>query len=274
MTDIPAIHTRHTQQIYEDRYAGDYRSRLEGYERARWNALEHFVGQVAKQSGANTVLDYGAGRGLFIPLWELVFPRAELWFCDISTTALARLVEDYPRYEGRCIGVNGHEATAEDGAFEVVVSVEVIEHVEDLRHFLQDVYRLLKPGGKFIWTTPCGNRFSIEHLYALVTQQIDVTADGSRRWRWEDPTHLRRLRTSELREVLRDVGFTDITVRFRSHLFSFLVTYALPRVRPRRVRAALSRFETSILDFDYRLLRLLPNGASMIGCATKLGEVE
>ena len=80
--------------------------------------------------------------------------------------------------------------------------------------------------------------------------------------------------TSELREVLRDVGFTDITVRFRSHLFSFLVTYALPRVRPRRVRAALSRFETSILDFDYQLLRLLPNGASMIGCAAKLGEVE
>ncbi len=100
--------------------------------------------------------------------------------------ALARLVEDYPRYEGRCIGVNGHEATVEVGAFEVVVSVEVIEHVEDLRHYLQDVYRLLKPGGKFIWTTPCGNRCSIEHLYALVTQQIDVTSEGSRRWSWED----------------------------------------------------------------------------------------
>jgi len=39
-------------------------------------------------------------------------------------------------------------------SFDVVVAVEVLEHVEEDDLFVQNVYRVLKPGGWFLMTTP------------------------------------------------------------------------------------------------------------------------
>lgn len=41
--------------------------------------------------------------------------------------------------------------------YDVVVSVEVLEHVEDDETFVNEVSRVLKPGGRFIMTTPNGD---------------------------------------------------------------------------------------------------------------------
>lgn len=42
-------------------------------------------------------------------------------------------------------------------SFDLVVSVEVLEHVEDDETFVSEVCRVLKPGGRFIMTTPNGD---------------------------------------------------------------------------------------------------------------------
>lgn len=44
-----------------------------------------------------------------------------------------------------------------DAAFDAVVAVEVLEHVEDDATFLREVHRVLKPGGIFLMTTPNGD---------------------------------------------------------------------------------------------------------------------
>ncbi len=41
-----------------------------------------------------------------------------------------------------------------DGAFDLVVAFEVIEHLEDWRDFLREVRRVLAPAGQFIVSTP------------------------------------------------------------------------------------------------------------------------
>jgi ubiquinone/menaquinone biosynthesis C-methylase UbiE len=41
-----------------------------------------------------------------------------------------------------------------DNTFDLVYSIEVIEHLYHPFHFLQDTYRILKPGGHLIYTTP------------------------------------------------------------------------------------------------------------------------
>jgi SAM-dependent methyltransferase len=42
-------------------------------------------------------------------------------------------------------------------SFDLVVSVEVLEHVEEDEKFVREVCRVLKPGGRFIMTTPNGD---------------------------------------------------------------------------------------------------------------------
>lgn len=247
--------------IYDQRYAGGYRENLSGYEIARWKALGSLISQTLHLSDVKKVLDYGGGSGLHVGLWERLFPEAELNFCDISSVAKEKFQEKYPQRSNQYFMIDNNKAQCEDESYDVVVSIEVMEHVEDLQLYIRDIHRVLKPGGIFIWTTPCANPFSIEHLYGLFAGQIEPTAEGYRRWKWEDPTHLRRLKSKEAEMLLLQNKFSNIRFRFRAHFFSFVVSY-LPGWRGQRLRNFL-------MTLDYSLFRLLPNGASMIGFAQK-----
>lgn len=249
-------------EIYNDRYSSEnYRNRLSGYEISRYAALSHCVPRWLGSDSVQTVLDYGSGRGLYIPLWKQLFPKAKITACDVSDVALAQLQKDHS--EAQCETVlmqndllpKGHERL-----YDVIVSVEVLEHVADLATTLQDVHQALNPGGVFIWTTPCGNPWSIEHIYSSVTGQISRSSTGERRWRWEEPTHLRRLTSKEADHACRLVGFEEIEFRFRAHLFSFLFSQTPLRRLPDSVTVPMT-------NLDYTLFRHFPNGASMIGMA-------
>ncbi|GIK40758.1 MAG: hypothetical protein BroJett011_45910 [Chloroflexota bacterium] len=253
------------QELYNQRYTGDYREYLGGYEIARWAALAHFIPHIVAINTAKTVLDYGAGNGLHVALWERLFPEASLHFCDISSVARDKFRLKYPKHADTYRLVHDNQANFADNSFDTVVSVEVMEHVEDLPAYLQDIYRLLKPGGWFVWTTPCANKFSIEHVASYLTGKIEKTNEGYRRWQWEDPTHLRRLKSREIKALLEKIGYSEILFRFRAHLFSYVCTYWLPPDR-------FSAQKDKLMTWDYRLFRRLPNGASMLGSARKLRQ--
>lgn len=248
-----------SSSIYNERYLKGYRDVLSGYEFARWKALDHLLLKVIKRRDCRTVLDYGSGSGLHVKLWQKIFPSAELHFCDLSHVAIEKLILKYPQYAENCSIVSGGIADIDEKKFDVVVSIEVLEHVEDLGYYLQDIYRLLKPGGMFVWSTPCANNFSLEHIYSLLTGQIESTSEGFRRWRWEDPTHLRRLKSWELRRLMSNLGFRDIGFRFRAHFFSFACT--------RIFTGRFEKYGEMLMPLDYKLFRQLPNGASMVGFA-------
>jgi len=259
--------------IYDERYRGAYREHLCGYEIARWEALEHFIMRVLPISDARMVLDYGAGSGLHVGLWEKVFPESMLHFCDISPVAKEKFAAKFPQRADSYHLVRKNRTDFADKSFDVIASVEVMEHVEDLAAYVQDVHRLLEPGGWFLWTTPCGNRYSIEHIYSFLAMKIEATAEGYRRWQWEDPSHLRRLKSREIKAVLNDSGFDEVIFRFRSHVFSFTCTYCpflsfacthFP------TRGIANYLRNKLLALDYDLFRRLPNGASMLGAARRV----
>lgn len=250
---------KNLENVYDDRYKGDYRETLGSFEIARWKAIKHFVTKILKPTEHLKVLDYGSGSGLHINLWKKIFPTSELFFCDISKVALEKLTNRYPEYESNVAGFRNNKAQFEDHMFDIIVSIEVMEHVEDLDAYLHDIQRLLRPSGIFIWTTPCGNQFSIEHMYSVFTNQIEKTSEGYRRWKWEDPTHVRRLKSSEIKPILLKHGFKNVGFRFRSHFFSFVCS--------RLCRGPLRKVGERLMSLDYLLFRKLPNGASMIGFA-------
>lgn len=248
------------KEIYDQRYEGDYREELSGFEVARWDALEHFIPNVAGLKKVEKVLDYGSGSGLYVGLWEKLWSEAEIHCCDISSVALEKLCMKFPHLGQRIHLVENYRADVKDGLFDVVVSVEVMEHIEKVELYLKDINRLLKPGGSFVWTTPCANPLSIEHIIYSLTGQIERTPDGYRRWKAEADIHVRRLKSSEAKTLLESAGFTNVRFRFRSHLFSYLGTRF-----PRRLKGLAEK----MMKLDYILFRTMPNGASMLGVAIK-----
>ena len=248
------------KQTYDLRYSSDYREHLSGFEVARWDALSHFIPNIAGLKHAPKLLDYGSGSGLYAPLWKKLLPETELHCCDISIVALEKLSEKFPDLANRCYLVDGYHAKTDDEQFDAVISIEVMEHVEDAESYLHDIHRLLKPGGKFIWTTPCANHLSIEHIIYSLTGQIEQLDDGYRRWHAEADVHVRRFKSSEVKSLLHKTGFDEVNFRFRSHLFSYLGT---------RFPRKLKHLAEKMMTLDYRLFRRMPNGASMLGVAIK-----
>ena len=247
---------------YDKLYSIDYREELISYEFARIIAVEHFIKKVLRLKNKHAILDYGCGSGLYVGLWKRQFPHADLFFSDISDIGLKKLIKKYPEFSDNCGLIKNSKAPFNNESFEVIISIEVMEHVLNLNNYLNDIFRLLKKGGIFIWTTPCANKLSIEQIYAFFSKNTEKTKEGYKRWKWEAPYHLRRLTTKEIKKKMFKIGFKMVGFRFRAHFFSFICLKIF--------RGFLRKFGERIMLLDYILFKKFPNGASMIGSAYKL----
>ena len=126
------------------------------------------------------VLEIGTGEGYGA---EVLAPRATRYITIDKTTPLNL-------YQGS--NVEFVEAAvppipAENNSFDYVVSFQVIEHIKRDFDFVREVYRVLKPGGKFIVTTP--------------NAPMSLT---------RNPWHVREYRPEELTNLL-ECSFSKVT---------------------------------------------------------------
>lgn len=93
-------------------------------------------------------LDIGAGHGELIKRMRDVL-KVQSSVCDY-TDALMKL----PDQKVDIANLNHEPLPYADAIFDVVTATEVIEHLEDYRQVLREIYRVLKPGGVCILSTP------------------------------------------------------------------------------------------------------------------------
>lgn len=108
------------------------------------------------------VLEIGCGRGGFSKY--LLESGAELVAADFSDSAVAiakRLLQNAPHCEA--IVADIQDIPFPDNTFDVVVSLETLEHVPDPDKGLAELVRVTKGGGKLIIATP--NYFGLLGLY-------------------------------------------------------------------------------------------------------------
>ncbi len=248
--------------VYDQRYATGYRQTLNSFELARASAVTHVLTKVLGLKGKRRALDYGSGSGLFTAVLRDALPEADLYACDISGVAIQQLKECQPRVSAEPM-VDSRQPFGQ-GLFDLVLSIEVLEHVDDLELYLQDIYDSLAPGGWFVWTTPCANAWSIEWLYSQLTRKVIRMEDGIN-WNWDEEGHVRRVKTGYIAKRLRKIGFDKVGFRMRSHFFSWTCVQLGKLIPKYRVHRMLEK----IMFLDYTLFRRLPNGASMVGFARK-----
>jgi SAM-dependent methyltransferase len=146
--------------------------------------------------GRGRLLEVGAGSGGFVRV-----ALARGWKVDateVSESGLQAL-----RATGATVFAgdlaSGNYA---DAQFDLVVSVEVIEHLPAPLDHVREMWRVTRPGGLLVLTTPNFNGLSRRYLGI--------------RWRVIDPEHLGYFTPSTLLRLLRDVGYTSVRVRARS----------------------------------------------------------
>jgi len=94
-----------------------------------------------------------------------------------------------------------------DQAFDVIVSAEVIEHLENPRSVAREWFRLLRSGGTLIFSTP--NNESWRSLLALLLQGHFV-AFGDTCY----PAHITALLRKDIQRILNETGFSQLEFVF------------------------------------------------------------
>lgn len=103
------------------------------------------------------ILNVGVGTGDDL---ALISQHGGVYAIDIDQEAL-ELVSSSVVVEKKCANVCA--LPYEDGFFDVVVSFDVLEHVDDHVKGVQEIYRVLKPGGFFVLTVPAFNTLYSSH---------------------------------------------------------------------------------------------------------------
>jgi ubiquinone/menaquinone biosynthesis C-methylase UbiE len=153
------------------------------------------------------ILDVGFGNGY---LEALIMKNGQCYIegIDISedmvkkATSLNRKYVDAGRMKfslGNCCSMD-----CEDGAFDVVTTINTIYFWEDTRKEMSEIYRVLKPGGVF--------------YNAVITKEnldnIFYTQSG-----------FKKFTNEEYIEIGRDAGFANVEIKPLGHSYGLLVIY-------------------------------------------------
>ena len=143
-----------------------------------------FLAQTSLLKQGDRVLEIGCGIG------TIVFELAKQGF-DVRGTDISQVAVEYGRgkYRGIRLEVQPAEELAfEDGAFDVVLSFDLFEHIARIDRHVGEVHRVLRPGGHYLFQTP--NKWS--------NAVFETLAHKTLKWR-------RRIRLCTRRDSFGDV---------------------------------------------------------------------
>ena len=101
-----------------------------------------------------------------------------------------------------------------DDSFDLVISIEGIEHIHSAFHLIQECYRILNSGGKLILSTP-----NIQNIRSRIKFLLRGT------FFWFDPYEITRMGHVNvvpyfiLKHILKDVGFVKVFVRGNANIY-------------------------------------------------------
>ncbi|HYR76633.1 MAG TPA: class I SAM-dependent methyltransferase [Pyrinomonadaceae bacterium] len=144
------------------------------------------------------ILDLGCGRGW---LTSILSDYGTVLGIDPVPAAIERAKVLFPNLNTRLAETVDLISEGLEAQFDLIVSSEVIEHIVQgqKESFLRDIYRLLKPGGFAILTTPRGELWKLWSSMGEPGQPVEE---------WITETEMRRLCESvQFRVVARDRVF-------------------------------------------------------------------
>jgi 2-polyprenyl-3-methyl-5-hydroxy-6-metoxy-1,4-benzoquinol methylase len=157
--------------------------------------------RLMRQNGlGGDLLEYGAGTGLFIKRLLVLGYTGAITGVDILSRP-AELPERVTWIKGDL----NFPVEAPSSSADLVVSTEVIEHLENPRATFREFWRLLRPGGALVLTTP--NQESIRSALSLLMRGHFIAFLDSCY-----PAHITALLGKDLIRICEETGFEAPTL--------------------------------------------------------------
>lgn len=173
----------------------------------------------------NNILDVGCGTGYFSNALLKKYPKANSYGIDISKKAISLGKKQHPRVKF-VYGNAEKKLPFKKDFFDLTISGEHIEHVNDVDTYLEEIYRVTKPGGTLIVTTPnlasWMNRILLLlgrqpfYLEASLVKTLPILKIGKYTFpeNLKNPPagHLRLFTLDMIKKLLRSYGFETTNV--------------------------------------------------------------
>jgi len=173
-----------------------------------------------------TVLDYGSGVGNFTRRLIDLGTFDAIFGADIKVRPSVLTSVDWLQTDlNQQLPVAGEY-------FDCLVSLEVIEHLENPRATVRDWFRVLKPGGVAIFSTP--NNESWQSVLVLLTKGHFKHFVGNVNY-WYPGGHITALLRMDIERILAEVGFVSVSIEY---IASTTLKRYLPFVRSDTRRTA------------------------------------
>lgn len=170
------------------------------------------------------ILDIGCYIGTDLFMLPKPNPQAKYWGADVSHDAIKQAKSLAKKRGEKNIEfevVDGNKPLPfKKNFFDVILSLEMIEHLKDPLHFLLDLNRILKRDGVLILTTPNESRITnqlIEHLPRPLKQSYDSARekDFSRHGNlfhldpeiWDHDAHISVYGYPKWKNLFQETGF-------------------------------------------------------------------
>lgn len=233
---------------------------------ALWRAAE--LRAVAREQFERPLLDLGCGDGLIAHVLFGAANPVDVGF-DPWLEQLRRAARS-GAYRHVDLAL-GHRLPYASGSFATVFSNSVLEHIPDVGPVVSEVGRVLRPGGRFIFTVPSDAFRALLDGYARRAERGD--AQGAEAYaasvdKWLAHHHYHT--PDQWRHILRDAGMALTVARYyipepterlwdrMNHRYgvnrprSLWGMLASPRLRPLGTQALLRRIVTASLSRRWR----------------------
>lgn len=174
---------------------------------SRENCVLRSLGEASP--GRNRLLDYGCGWGYISRHASLMGWQVTASDISENELAIARLMHEKSRINKEIIYSHCPIESYSPGTYDVVISIEVIEHVHNPGLYLSRINNVLKHGGKLIISIP--NIMTIDtifsHLYKTFTEGLYKTSQKTLSTYHKAHDHIHSWDALHFTRLLSSLGF-------------------------------------------------------------------
>ena len=204
------------------------------------------------------ILEIGCGEGRGV---DLIAPLGKSYVAvDKIGPVIQELQSKYPELKFIQMRLPPLEGLV-DESYDTIVSFQVIEHIKKDKYYLEEIYRLLKPGGKAIISTPNKN-YSLTrnpwHIREYVPQElIDLCSpvfDRVEAWGIKGSQKVMDYHERNRESVKRITRWDILNLQYRLPRFILRIPYEiLNRLNRNKLEKADDQLVSSINQQDYVL---------------------
>ena len=119
-----------------------------------WERIKIVINSISHLDSMNTCLDFGCGLGTMVPY--MLEKTQALFVLDLDTTLLEELGEKQG-WKNVDYVTDLKQLNNQKGKLDLILALDVLEHVDDLLEVLDQFSQLLSDNGKIIITGPTEN---------------------------------------------------------------------------------------------------------------------